>query len=138
MLKSLLIRWAVALALVFSTYNPTSWNFVRWAQDNFDTSTPIVVLLGIVLLLAYIVFLRATFRSIGAVGVALIIILIAAIIWVLYDYKLISLDSTGAMTWVGLIALSFILGVGISWSIIRRRLTGQLDVDDTDHSGDHD
>ena len=137
MLKSLLIRWGVALVLVFATYNPTNLNFVRWAEANFDTSTPIVVLVGIVLLLAYVVFLRATLRSIGIVGVGMILLLIAAIIWVLYDAGIVSLDNPGVMTWIGLIALSFILGVGISWSIIRRRLTGQLDVDDPDTSGDH-
>ena len=31
-----------------------------------------------------------------------------------------------------LIALSLIMGVGLSWSIIRRRLSGQLDVDDVE------
>ena len=36
------------------------------------------------------------------------------------------------MTWVVLIALGLILGVGMSWSIVRRELTGQASVDDVD------
>lgn len=136
MLKSLLIRWAGAFVLVFVTYNPTSFNFVHWARTSFDTSAPMVALVGVVLVLAYAVFLRATLRSIGMIGVAMIVVLVGAILWVLWDYGIIDLDNPGALTWVGLIAVSFILGVGISWSIIRRRLTGQLDVDDSDHS-DH-
>ena len=39
------------------------------------------------------------------------------------------LDSTGAITWVALL-LATILALGMSWSHIRRRLTGQFDVDD--------
>lgn len=132
MLKSLLIRCAAALILVFATYNPTSWNFVRWAQEAYSESLPIVVLIGLVLVLAYVVFLRATLRSIGVVGVGMMVALVAVIVWVLWDAGWISLDSTGVVTWIGLIALSFVMGVGVSWSIIRRRLTGQLDVDEVD------
>jgi len=46
------------------------------------------------------------------------------------DVGLLSLDSTGALTWVVLLLLSLILATGMSWSHIRRRLTGQFDVDD--------
>jgi hypothetical protein len=35
-----------------------------------------------------------------------------------------------------LIALSLVMGVGLSWSIIRRRLSGQLDVDDVEQVSD--
>lgn len=132
MLKSLLIRWAAALVLVFATYNPTSWNFVHWAKGAYDTNLPMVVLIGLVLALAYLVFLRATLRSIGMVGVGLMLALVAVIVWVLWDAGWISLDNAGVMTWIGLIALSFVLGVGLSWSIINRRLSGQLDVDDVE------
>jgi hypothetical protein len=36
------------------------------------------------------------------------------------------------MTWIGLIALSLVLGIGMTWSIIRRAISGQLDVDEID------
>jgi ABC-type sulfate transport system permease component len=36
------------------------------------------------------------------------------------------------MTWVVLVALGLILGVGMSWAIVRRELTGQASVDEID------
>lgn len=131
-MKSFLIRWGAALALVLVTYNPTSLNYVRWAIENSDTSMPIVLLLGLVLLVAYVVFLRATFRSIGFVGIGLVVAVVAAFLWVLTDFGIINLETPGVMTWIGLIAASLIMGIGLSWSIIRRMLSGQLDVDDVD------
>lgn len=137
MLRSFLIRWAAAIALVFVTYNPTQANFVRWANSNAEGQLPVIVLLGLVLAIGYIIFLRATFRSIGYVGILLVVALVAALLWVLNSWGVISFDNPTAMTWIGLLALSFVMGVGLSWSIIRRRLSGQLDVDDVEDTEHH-
>ena len=130
--KSLLIRWGAALVLVLITYNPTSFNYVRWAMNYQENSVPLIVLFGLILAIGYIIFLRATFRSIGAVGIIIVAALVAAFLWVLWSWGWISLGNPGLLTWIGLIALSFVMGVGLSWSIIRRRLSGQLDVDDVE------
>ena len=84
-MSGFLLRWVAAIILVFVTYNPTEMNFVRWGLASYQTNLSMVVLLGLALLIAYIIYLRATFRSIGAVGIALVVALIAAIIWVLVD-----------------------------------------------------
>jgi hypothetical protein len=39
------------------------------------------------------------------------------------------------MAWVVLIALGLILGVGMSFAILRRELTGQATVDEVDDNG---
>lgn len=62
----------------------------------------------------------------------LILALVGAVIWVMVDMDLISLANPTVNTWIALVALSGMLGVGLSWSIIRRRLSGQADVDDVD------
>jgi hypothetical protein len=36
------------------------------------------------------------------------------------------------MIWIGLVMVATILAIGMSWSHVRRRLTGQADVDDVD------
>jgi hypothetical protein len=36
------------------------------------------------------------------------------------------------LTWIVLVGLSLLLAVGMSWSHIRRRLTGQVDVDEVE------
>ena len=126
------MRWLAAAVLVFATYNPTQWNFVRWAMEAYETQLSMVVLAGLVLLIGYIIYLRATFRSIGPFGIILIVALIGAILWVLADNGLLNLNDAQLMTWIGLVALSIVLAIGLSWSIFRRHLTGQADIDDVD------
>jgi len=61
-----------------------------------------------------------------------VLAVIAVLLWVLYDKGLLDPANATIMTWIGLVALSFILGLGLSWSIIRRRISGQLDVRESD------
>ena len=130
MLMRLLIRWGFALVLVMATYNPTKWNLVRWGMDNYTSNLLVVVLVTLVVLLGWIIYIRATFRSIGPVGIFLVLALVGALVWVFYDQGWLDIGNATAMTWIGLIALSFVLGIGMTWSIIRRAISGQLDVDD--------
>lgn len=127
-----LLRWLIAFALLAGSYNPTEWNFTRWAMAQWNSQTPLVVLAGLLLLTGYVIYLRATLRAIGTFGMVLVAALVAALLWVLVDYRIIRLDDPGLNTWIGLVALSFVLGVGLSWSMVRRRLSGQVDVDDVD------
>ena len=127
-----ILRWAFAFLLTASTYNPTQWNYVRWALENYATATSFVVLAGLILFIGYIIYLRATLRSIGAFGVLLVIALIGAVLWVLFDLGWLSLENANLNLWIGNVALSFVLGVGMSWSHIRRAISGQADVDDVD------
>ena len=129
---AILIRWAAAFVLLALTYNPTQWNYVAWAQANGQERLPLAVLAALVLLVGYIIFLRATLRSIGALGMLLVAALFGALVWVLVDMGLLTLDDPRFATWLGLVALSLVLGVGLSWSIIRRRLSGQVDMDDVE------
>lgn len=129
---SFILRWAFAFILLALTYNPTDWNFVRWGPSNWSTQASLVLLFGLILFAGYVIYLRATLRSIGLFGMLLVLALVAALIWVAYDFGLISLDNPTANTWIALFALSLVLGTGLSWSIIRRRLSGQADVDDVD------
>jgi len=105
------LRFLFALFLVLVTYNPTSFNYVRWAMEQYQFNLSIVVLNGLLLLVGYIIFLRATWRSIGPNG-------------------LLDPQNSALMTWIALICVSFILAVGLSWSHIRRRISGQSDMDD--------
>lgn len=129
---SFLLRWLFAFLLLAATYNPTQLNFVRWAVANWENQLPLTVLFGLILLVGYIIYLRATLRSIGAFGMLLVLALVGAILWVLWDFGLLDLSNPKLATWIGLFALSIVLGVGLSWSIIRRRLSGQVDMDDVE------
>jgi hypothetical protein len=127
-----LIRFACAFALLAATYNPTQWNFYRWATVNYDAQLPITVLFALILLVGYIIYLRATLRSIGLFGMLLILAVIGTVLWVFYDQGWIRLDNPTFITWLAIIALSLVLAIGLSWSIVRRTISGQADVDDID------
>ncbi|MBB3992986.1 hypothetical protein GGR95_000605 [Sulfitobacter undariae] len=127
-----LTRWIFAFLLLAATFNPTEYNYVQWARSYGGMNISIAVLVGLVLLIGYIIYLRATLRSIGGFGMGLVLAVVGAGIWVLYDLGVLRLDNPSMNVWLGLIALSFVLAIGLSWSIVRRTLSGQADVDDVD------
>ncbi len=128
----LFFRWMFAFALLALTYNPTQWNYVRWSVDNYESRLSIAVLAGLLLAIGYIIYLRATIRSIGGFGMFLVLSVVAALLWVLYDLGLLQLDNPTVNVWLGILALSVVLGIGLSWSHVRRALSGQADMDDVD------
>lgn len=134
--RSFGLRLLFAIALVFITYNPSGLSFYHWASDIITTDasslTPPFALLCVVLLIGWTIYLRATFRSLGGFGLILAFGFFAIIIWWLVDLGLLGLESSSIMAWIFLFLLSTVLAVGLSWSHIRRRLSGQADMDDVD------
>ena len=129
---SFVLRWIFAFLLVAVTYNPTDFNYVRWVANNFSSQVPLAMLLGLVLFVGYVVFFSATLRSIGAFGMLLVLAIVAAVLWLLLDRGLLDLANRSLNIWLGILAVSSVLGVGMTWSIIWRRISGQIDVDETD------
>lgn len=125
-------RWVIALVLVFVTFNPTGTSFIHWVTGDLQSDLPYKALAGLVLLVGYVIFLRATFRSIGVIGVVLVGAVFGAIIWVLADLSILDPGNQQILTWVVLAAIATIMGIGVSWSHVRRRISGQADVDDVE------
>ena len=99
------------------------------AADKLD---PLLLLAGVVLLIGWVIYLRATMRSLGVLGTFLAIAFFGAIVWVLVGYGILSLTNTTLLEYVVLFMIGAIMATGLSWSHIRRRLTGQIDVDEVD------
>jgi hypothetical protein len=129
---SFFARWLFAMALVFVTYNPSDYSYVGWVMDEYKEFGPVMAFIGVALLIAWIVFLRATMLSMGLLGIVLGGALFGCVIWWFVSIGVLSPYATGTLTWIILLVLSFILAAGMSWSHIRRRLTGQFDVDEKD------
>lgn len=127
------LRWLGAFALLSATFNPSPWNYVAWVQANWATQTPLAVFLGLLLAVGFLIYAVATLRSIGAFGVILIAAIFGAGLWVLIDWQLLTLNNSALNTWLGLLTLSIILGLGLSWSILRQRLSGQATVDEVEN-----
>ncbi len=127
------IRILAALVLVFCTYNAEGWSYYHWAIAPLASSagsfTAIKFLAGVLLLAAWVVFLQAARRSIGAAGAILVIAICGGVIWLLIDLDVVSARSSRGITRVVLIAVALVLAVGMSWSHLSRRMTGQADTD---------
>jgi hypothetical protein len=127
-----LIRWICAFVLLVVTYNPSFWNYTSWVSTNYSEQLPIALLLGLVLLAAYLVFLRATLNSIGIFGMVLILAVLGALLWVLFSQGLLTFGNYAFNAWVVIIALSLVLAIGMYWSLLWKRMSGQVDVDEVD------
>ena len=126
------LRILFATALVLVTWNPSGHSFVTWALAHAAGETAYVALAGVTLLILYVIFVRATLFSIGTLGVVLAAAFLGALVWVLNDAGLLDLDQGATSLWVAQICIGIVLGIGMAWSHIRRRLSGQVDVDDVD------
>jgi hypothetical protein len=129
-LSGILLRFAAALALVLLTFNPSGWSYFHWAAGHVPGVTPPVVLAGIALLIAWLFFLRSTLQSIGTLGLALWVAFFAALVWTAVFYGWLSLDNTSAVLWIVLVIVAAILTLGLSWSHLRRQMSGQASVDE--------
>lgn len=125
---SFLMRLFFAMALVFLTYNPSGYSWIGWLSS--DTPVVYKAATGIVLLIGWVMFLRATWNSLGAVGTILAAAFFAIIIWLFIEWGFFALDDTAVIQWVVLVVLTGVLAVGMSWSHVRRRISGQYDTDE--------
>jgi hypothetical protein len=130
--KDFLWRLIFSVALVLLTFNPTGHSYYHWLADWFPSVQPLEVVAGIALLGAWIFFVRSTMAAIGTLGVVLLLALFAAIVWWLVSQGWLDVSNRSAMAWVVLLILGLVLGIGMSWSHIRREVSGQASVDRVD------
>ncbi|OUR83695.1 hypothetical protein A9Q82_03200 [Cycloclasticus sp. 46_120_T64] len=126
------IRFGAALALVFASYNPAGLSYYHWAMLNLTDINPLMALSGLALLIGWVVFIRATLRSLGPIGIGLALAFFGCIVWAIIDWGLVSTDNTPAMTYILQSIICLLLATGMSWSHLRRRMSGQVDADDLD------
>ena len=125
---SFLMRLLFASALVFITYNPSGYSWF----GSLKSDIPMVYLAatGIVLLVGWIMFIRATWNSLGPIGTTLAAAFFGIIIWLFIEWGWFSLEDSTVIKWVIEIIVAAVLAVGMSWSHVRRRLSGQYDTDE--------
>jgi uncharacterized membrane protein len=128
------VRFVFAFALVALTWNPSPYNYIRWALNNYREMAPFVLFSGLVLVVAWVVFVRAGARALGFFGATLAVAVAGSILWMVIDFGLIDPANTTTLTWVLMTLLAAVLTAGMSWSHLRRRWSGQLDTDDVDNA----
>ena len=127
---SFLLRFLFSLALVLLTYNPTGVSWIGWFFS--DVAMVYKAASGVVLLIGWVMFLRATWRSLGAIGTFLALAFFGILIWLFHQWGFFELDNIAVIEWIVLFVVAAVLAVGMSWSHVRRRLSGQYDTDEID------
>ena len=131
-IMSVVWRVLFSLALVFLTFNPSGNSYFHWVAESFPSIQPAKAIAGILLVGAWLFFVRSTFNAMGPVGVGLLVGLFASIVWWMISQGWLSIDNPAKMAWVVLTILGVVLGFGMSWSLIRQRISGQTSVDRVD------
>lgn len=131
---SFLWRFLAALALTVASYNPTPFSYWAWVMDAQSMSAlgPAHFVVGILLLIGWVILLTATQRSLGFLGLLLGGALLGGVVWLLVDIGWLNVSTLSSATWIALFCVAALLAIGLSWSHVWRRLTGQLEVDDND------
>jgi hypothetical protein len=123
------MRLLGALAVVLLTYNPTGNSFYHWALRDFGAMTAVKAFAGALLLVGWVVCIRTAFVSLGALGLVLSVLVLGTLVWMLQDYGILDPDNPSLLSWVTLVVIGIIFGIGLSWSLLRARVTGQVEVD---------
>lgn len=131
-MTGIFLRWFFAFLLLAATFNPTPINYVRWVEMNQTNNLSLSVFFGLILFLGYVIYLSATLRSIGTFGVVMVFAVFGSLVWVLHDQGILLLGNSDLNLWLGIFALSLVLGIGLSWGFLHQALTGRMDVDETE------
>jgi hypothetical protein len=120
-------RWLATMFLVLATYNPSGYSYYHWVTELEIGNWILKLLVTLVLGILYATFGLATRRSLGRLGIAAWLLFFAVVTWTLIDLGLIRIAGSGTVATIVLVDLANLLAIGLSWSYVRARLSGQAD-----------
>lgn len=127
--KSILMRWLLVVACLLATYNPSGRSYFHWIQDSHVSPT-IKLSVGLLLIAFNYILIRLTFRSLGYVGVAMLTACVGSFAYTLVRTDIVTIATLAGFQIYLLISMSVGLAIGVCWSAIRARFSGQIDSDD--------
>lgn len=122
----ILVRFLMALALVFATWNPSGWSYAHWLLHTLPQVTAPLAAAGVVLVIGWFLYLHATVESLGLLGLMLSVSFFGTLTWLLFDLGGVSADNE-VVTYVALVVVAAILALGMAWAHIWRRMSGRVE-----------
>jgi len=126
-IQRFITRWLAAMFLVLATYNPSGYSYYHWVSELDIGNWMLKLLVAVVLAILYATFGLATRRSLGRLGIAGWLAFFAVVTWMMIDFGLIRIAGSGTVVTIVLVDLANLLAIGLSWSYVRARLSGQAD-----------
>jgi hypothetical protein len=133
-LNHFFVRFVCALIVVFATYNPEGLSYYHWAVERLSEFSVLKAFIGVILLVGWIILIRATLGSLGTIGILLSIAFFGLAIWLIIDVLGLSADKARVISYIIELMLAGVLSIGVSWSHVRRRISGQVDTDELDRN----
>jgi hypothetical protein len=133
-LNHFFVRFVCALIVVFATYNPEGLSYYHWAVERLSEFSVLKAFIGVILLVGWIILIRATLGSLGTIGILLSIAFFGLAIWLIIDVLGLSADNARVIGYIIELMLAGVLSIGVSWSHVRRRISGQVDTDELDRN----
>ena len=130
--NSFLFRFVFAVIVVFATWNPEGYSYVDWVRNDFPNVTVLMGFVGVVLLIGWVMLIRATLGSLGPFGIILAVAFFGLLTWLIIDVLGLSTDSFRVIAYIVEVMLASVLSIGSSWSHVRRRFSGQVDTDEVE------
>jgi len=129
---SFFVRFFFAIIVVFATYNPEGVSYYHWIAEAFPAFSLLKAFIGVILLICWVILIRATIGSLGFIGIILASAFFGLAIWLIIDVIGLSADNLRVISYIIEIMMASVLSIGVSWSHVRRRISGQVDTDELD------
>jgi hypothetical protein len=129
---SFIIRFVFAVIVVFATYNPEGVSYFHWVYDALPDFSLLKAFVGVVIVIGWVILIRATMGSLGFIGIILAAAFFGLAIWLILDVFGLSTDNIRVISYIIEIMLASVLSIGVSWSHVRRRISGQVDTDEVE------
>jgi len=126
----ILARWLAAMFLVFATYNPSGRSYYHWVLGADQAPWALQAAVGIALAACLLAFLVASLKALGLFGLVLAGAVLSSTLWTLQDVGVLGEGDRFAEEATLLAFLASLLAIGVCWSHIKLRLSGQIDSND--------
>ena len=131
--------WLLILTvLCYAVWNPWGYSYIHMLR-NGEVSGSTLLLLGVLLIIIFGIFIKATVSSLGRVGLSLYLILIAVVIYFLADHDMLKAENIGVLGNLAPFLAALLLAIGSQGAKIYRAITGtgQVHIDgDVSHDND--
>lgn len=124
---ALLVRLLAVAFLVAATYNPSGYSYWHWAFRGDGSYWALKVFLGLLIIAGYVFCVGATYRSMRLLLTIPLLLIILSCLWLLSDWGVLDMSDWLQRTLAIEVSLIIVLATGVSFSLIRYRLSGQLD-----------
>ena len=122
----------LSMALAVGTWNPTGHHFIHYISNVDDLLSGFKPFAILIMLALWLLAIKSIFQSLKYYGAIITVIIIAAFVWGLQQYKLINVSEFEQAGWAATLGVGLLIWFGLNASIIWKKLTGVYTTDGTD------